>query len=186
MQIENKFIIIIDGQFDFVRGRLGSEEAVKVVPNIIRFLDSEISNDPDVRIYFTKDTHNSDYLGTLEGKYLPVEHTIINTPGWELIDELKKYEERIRSTTFYKPTFGYTGWMYVGSSSGRGQRYDILGFDTDICVISNALIIRAMHPEAEIYVHEDCCAGTTPDRHKAAIEVMRSCQIHIMRNGKEV
>lgn len=167
-----KTLIVIDMQNDFITGPLGTEEARAIVPKVKKKIE-EYDNRGDDRIIFTKDTHESDYLETLEGKHLPIKHCIEDTHGWDLCRDL-----RIPSKSYIweKETFGYTEWPHWLVSGD----FEIVGVCTDICVISNALILKAMFPESEITVDASCCAGTTPENHKAALAVMKSCHINII------
>lgn len=168
-----KILIVVDMQNDFVDGALGSAEAQAIVPNVVEKVRTWDPNN----LYFTRDTHYSDYLATLEGKYLPVEHCIHQTDGWQIIDELLPYVEE-DSQVLDKETFGYDQWgrMYFGFE----PEFELVGLCTDICVVSNALTLRMFYPEAKITVDASCCAGVTPEKHLAALEVMKSCQIEVI------
>lgn len=178
-----KVLIVVDMQNDFVTGSLGSPEAVGIVDNVVNKV-KECLDDDRYSIVFTKDTHKRDYLDTLEGKYLPVKHCIKDTEGWELIPELRKllkekgFDEL--GFTITKPTFGTFAWdkaFRFCVDLDYIDEFEIIGLCTDICVISNALILRSMFPDSKIKVYADCCAGTTPENHEAALKVMKSCQI---------
>ena len=173
--MKERYLLVIDVQNDFVNGSLGSDDAQAVLGNII----SKVENF-DGMVTFTRDTHQTDYLSTQEGKYLPVEHCIEGTEGWELADELKEYAGEHGSIIYDKPSFGNMNLASDIKSLyklNRLESVEIIGLDTDICVVSNALIIKAAVPELPIYVDTSCCAGSTRERHDAAIEVMKSCQI---------
>ena len=173
--MKKKVLLVVDVQNDFVFGSLGSEDARAVLDNICRKVETF-----DGTVLFTRETHTSDYLNTQEGKYLPVEHCIVGTEGWELVDRLKKYAKEHECVIYDKPTFGNAG---LGSdikalySLHLIDSIELIGLDTDICVLSNALIIKAFAPELPIYLDPKCCAGSTKERHDAAVEVMKSCQI---------
>lgn len=176
-----KILIVVDMQNDFVTGSLGTPEAQAIVPRVVEKVRECEEN--GYNIFFTQDTHYRDeidpkmypnYLETLEGKYLPVEHCIYGTPGRELIPEL----EDQAYFKIYKNTFGCGNWDRL-LSEYEVEQFELIGLCTDICVISNALILRAQFHNSEIIVHADCCAGTTPEKHAAALEVMKSCQIQI-------
>ena len=171
-----KVLIVIDMQNDFVTGSLGTPEAQAIVPKVRAKIEEFMkSNDT---VFYTQDTHYSDYLETLEGKYLPVRHCIKYTTGWDFIPEISEFPNEMMIIT--KETFGFGEWgMYLRLVLDRYDDYqfELIGLCTDICVISNALILRAQFPNSEIIVHADCCAGTTPEKHKVALEVMKSCQI---------
>lgn len=183
-----KILVVVDVQNDFVYGSLGSNEAVAVVPNIIKKVN-EYRNNGDF-IIFTKDTHEANYLNTQEGRKLPVEHCIRNTWGCEIISELAVEEEspdlkKIR----YKDTFGYhwdlLPWIGMFELGKPTYEVEIIGLCTDICVIINALCLKTEFPEVEITVDASCCAGSTPVKHKAALEVMKSCQINVIGEEDE-
>ena len=164
-----KTLIVIDMQNDFIDGSLGSKEAVAIVPQVKEKIDAYRENGDEV--IFTRDTHHEDYLNTNEGHYLPVVHCIENTRGWEIREGL--YFEG--AEIINKPSFGYTGWKEKSF-----EEIEIIGLCTDICVVSNALILKALFPEIKISVDPKCCAGVTPDSHNAALETMKMCQIEII------
>lgn len=174
-----KILICVDMQVDFTVGSLGSAEAVAIVPNVAKRLD-EYAEDENAQIFFTKDTHYDEvYFNSLEGKKLPVKHCLIGTDGWNLIPEIDKYEGLVVN----KITFGYTQW--AGSFKAFGidniESIEICGVCTDICVVSQALILRAEFPNVPIVVYANACAGTSPEAHEAALKVMESCQIDVIR-----
>lgn len=184
-----KYLIVVDMQNDFVTGSLGTKEAVSIVGNVKSKLLQCIKD--GYRIFFTMDTHKEEsYAKSHEGKFLPVEHCIFGTEGWEIIPELKRImpEPSGNCMILYKNSFGISSWdsyiIYkfkdILDPEGFKQTIEIVGLCTDICVISNALVLRSQLPNAEIIVHADCCAGTTPEKHKAALEVMKSCHITVM------
>ncbi len=164
-----KTLIVIDMQNDFIDGSLGSKEAVEIVPAVKEKIKEYRENGDEV--IFTRDTHHDNYLNTNEGHYLPVVHCIENTPGWEIREGL--YFEG--AEIINKPSFGYTGWK-----EKTFEEIEIIGLCTDICVVSNALILKALFPEIKISVDPKCCAGVTPDSHNAALETMKMCQIEII------
>ena len=163
-----KTLIVVDMQKDFVDGSLGTKEAVGILENVKKKIE-EYKNNGDEIIY-TRDTHQENYMSTNEGKHLPVIHCIEGTPGWEIYDDL--YVEG--SEIIDKPSFGYTGWNKYSF-----EQVELIGLCTDICVISNALIIKAFFPEISVSVDAGCCAGVTPEKHEAALETMRSCQVEV-------
>lgn len=166
-----KTLIVIDMQNDFINGPLGTPEARAIVPKVKDKINEYRKSGG--LIVFTRDTHRKDYLETNEGKHLPVEHCIAMTSGWKIIDGLS-----LRSDLFVnKRTFGYTGWEDFLYDS---TEIELVGVCTDICVVSNALIVKASFPEINITVDASCCAGTTPENHKAALQVMKSCQINVI------
>lgn len=168
----SKVLIIVDMQNDFVTGSLGSKEAQAIVPNVKKKI-IEYADRGD-RVIFTRDTHEENYLDTPEGKKLPVKHCINGTAGWQIVPGLE-----IENCEYVnKPTFGWLQWDRFGAQ----DEIELIGVCTDICVISNALILKAKYPEAIISVDASCCAGVTPEKHKAALEVMKSCQVDV--NGE--
>jgi len=181
MQRNVTLTLIIDAQKDFVYDVLGSKEAQNCIPGLVQFIKEEESCGSCV--IFTRDTHSNNYMNTREGKYLPVPHCIENTEGWKVCDEL--LNASITKYQVNKPSFGMTQerWREVLYEHfyflSDVQEIKLVGFCTDICVISNALSLKAMCPEANVTVYEDLCAGVTPQKHEAALEVMRSCQINV-------
>ncbi len=174
MSNKEKVLIVIDMQNDFVNGTLGTPEAQSIVKNVV----NEIKNKKNegYKILATQDTHKTDYLNTLEGKNLPIEHCIENTYGWDLVEPIKN--EIDSENIFIKYTFGSEELIdYLREN--EPEEIEILGLCTDICVISNALMLRALYPDKEIILKEDCCAGVTPELHQDAINVMKSCQIAV-------
>lgn len=170
-----KYLIVVDMQNDFIDGALGSKEAVEILPRVKRKIE-----DFDGEVIFTKDTHYDDYLNTSEGKYLPVKHCIKGTEGWELSSELKPLCERLNSKVYEKSTFGCIKLaedLNIINKSEEIDSIELCGLCTDICVVSNALLIKANLTETPMYIQADCCAGVTPAKHEAALETMRSCQI---------
>ena len=165
-------LIVVDMQNDFIDGSLGTKDAVAIVDNVKRKIREYA--DAGKEIIFTRDTHYEDtYLDSFEGKHLPVKHCIKDTEGWQIADGI--YVEG--SKVIDKLTFGYVSW-----NEFNFKDVEICGLCTDICVVSNALIIRANNPEMDILVDAGCCAGVTPEKHNAALEVMKSCQIEIINN----
>ena len=167
-----KVLVVVDMQRDFIDGALGTPEAVKIVPTVIAKIE-EYERNGDLIIY-TKDTHLEDYLTTREGRRLPVPHCIKGTPGHDIPPEI----QRGHDTVFEKPTFG----SLELASYLEGVELDeveLIGLCTDICVVSNALLIKARFPESEVTVDSACCAGVTPDTHTAALTTMKMCQINI-------
>ena len=168
-----KLLIVIDMQNDFIDGSLGTPEAVAIVENVI----TKIRSCPSDAVIATMDTHGPDYLSTQEGRNLPVEHCIRGTDGWRirpaiaaLLTDAKIYE---------KPTFGSVELAEAVRAMGDVEEIELIGLCTDICVVSNALMLKAYMPEVKIIVDASCCAGVTPVKHEAALETMRSCQIEI-------
>ncbi len=164
-----KTLIVIDMQNDFIDGSLGTAEAIAIVEKVQRKIEAYAK--ADLPILYTRDTHTEDYLNTPEGKKLPVPHCIKGTHGWQIRDGLY----RDGSEIIDKPSFGYIGW------EGRAfDELELVGLCTDICVVSNALILKALYPNAAISVDSACCAGVTPETHEAALATMRMCQINVI------
>ena len=164
-----KTLIVVDMQNDFIDMALGTPEAVAIVPKVKEKIDSYIAKGNTV--IFTRDTHFEDYLQTTEGKKLPVEHCIKGTRGWEIADGLCVEGCKIID----KPNFGWPNWKEESL-----EEVEIIGLCTDICVVSNALIIKATFPDAVVKVDSSCCAGVTVATHEAALKTMAMCQIDIL------
>ena len=169
-------LIVVDMQNDFISGSLGTPEARAIVGSVVA--KAKAYRDAGRRVLFTRDTHESGYLSTFEGRHLPVPHCIRGTEGWQIAPELRSLAESgAGSCVVDKGTFGCLEWQRL---AGDARSFEICGLCTDICVISNALIVRAMFPGCEITVDSACCAGVTPQLHEAALAVMRSCQIEVL------
>lgn len=169
-----KAIVVIDMQKDFIDGSLGTKEAVQMLPRLVEKLAQESKN-PEVDLFFTQDTHEENYLQTQEGKHLPVEHCIRGTKGWEFPAELSPYVQKAKAIV-EKNTFGSTK---LPTLLIEYKAIELCGLCTDICVVSNALLLKASYPEKNIHVDAQCCAGTTPNMHVKALDVMRVCQVEI-------
>ena len=166
------FLIVVDMQNDFISGSLGSPHAAAIVPNVVKKVSSF-----DGTIIFTRDTHDTDYMHTQEGEKLPVVHCTKDTPGWEICDELKPYVQ----TVVDKHTFGCVDLPRLLSSYGEEiSGIELCGLCTDICVISNAMIVKAAFPEAKVTVDSSCCAGVTMESHLTALDAMKAVQIEIL------
>ncbi|MBR5384492.1 MAG: cysteine hydrolase [Bacteroidales bacterium] len=176
-----RILVVIDVQKDFVDGALGNAEAVAIVPNVVK----KINEGAWDGIVVTLDTHGEDYLKTKEGARLPVVHCIKNTPGWQLDRQVSEALSKVSLPVLYieKPTFGKTSLMSDIISTFGDEHLDITvtGLMTDICVVSNALILKAAgYDKSDISVDSACCAGTSPEAHEAALRTMASCQIDIL------
>lgn len=173
------YLIVVDMQKDFVDGSLGTKEAQAIVGNVVKKIEAH-----DGPIYATLDTHSADYLQTAEGKKLPVEHCVKGTPGWQLNDAVAEALARKPHVLVEKPTFGSVALPRRIAEDAAGEEFsvELIGLCTDICVISNALLLKANFPEVPICVDASCCAGVTPEAHDAALTVMKSCQIDVL-NG---
>ena len=189
-----KFLFVIDMQNDFIDGSLGSDDAKRIVPNVVKLIQNW-DNDEDHAIWYTYDSHSDSdnsiypkYEDTLEGKMLPVKHCIVNTPGWQIneyvMNEIEK-RNSIYDKSFLKFTFGSLDMineasLYLWENANSDDEIHVCGLCTDICLANNVLLLRAKFPNLHIYVHENCCAGTSKEAHDAAITVMKSCQIEII------
>ncbi len=169
-KVNKKLLVVIDMQQDFITGVLGNDECRAIVPAVVE----KIKNS-NVDTVYTLDTHDTNYLQTQEGKNLPVEHCIKPGKGWNLIPELQNIK---MLKGFEKTTFGSIDLAEWIKDMGYTQ-VELIGVCTDICVISNAMTIKAVNPEVEIYVDADCCAGVTPESHETALKAMKACQIHV-------
>ena len=170
-----KLLVVVDCQNDFIDGALGTPEAQAMIPILKRKINAEPE---DTVFIFTADTHYKDYMNTSEGKQLPVEHCIKNTPGWEIEPTLTMMFAG-SPLVIEKPTFGSVELMdYLNDMVNKDDEIEFVGLCTDICVISNALMAKAhFYDIATISCDATCCAGVTPEKHAAALEVMKSCQI---------
>lgn len=168
------FLVVVDMQKDFVDGALGTKEAVAIVPAVV-----EKINGFDGAIFATLDTHFDNYLNTAEGRKLPVPHCIKGTVGWQLDSEVAAALDKKGYTPVEKNTFGSVELPGLIEKAANGEEFDLelIGLCTDICVVSNALLLKAHFPEAPVRVDAACCAGVTPQAHEAALATMRSCQI---------
>ena len=172
-----RFLVVVDMQNDFVDGALGSEQAAAIVPAAVKKISSF-----DGDIFVTLDTHFEDYLQTAEGKKLPVAHCIKGTNGWRLNKDIKAVLDEKDFTEVEKNTFGSVNLPGLIKKAAGEEDFSIelIGLCTDICVVSNALLLKASFPEAPISVDSACCAGVTNEKHEAALETMRSCQIDVL------
>ena len=164
-----KTLIVVDMQNDFIDMALGTKEAVAIVPKVKEKIQEYVQNGDE--IIFTRDTHGDNYPQTPEGKQLPVEHCIKGTKGWQIAEGL--YIEGCKIID--KPNFGWPHW-----NEEHLEDVEIIGLCTDICVVSNALIIKATFPDINVKVDSKCCAGVTVETHEAALKTMKMCQIEIV------
>ncbi len=176
-----KVLVVVDMQKDFVDGALGTAEAVEIVPKVAEKIRAH-----EGLIALTYDTHHADYLSTQEGRNLPVEHCIEGTEGWELNGEIARaISEKCPESgckVFRKPGFGsveLAEWLRELAGERDIEEIELIGLCTDICVISNAMLIKAAVPETLIKVDASCCAGVSPLSHTNALEAMKMCQISI-------
>ena len=172
----DKILVVVDMQKDFVTGALGSAEAQAIVPAVV-----EKVRNFDGTVVFTRDTHHENYMETQEGKNLPVPHCFEGTDGWEIIPELTELAQGKK--IFNKPTFGseeLASYIRAEAEKRNGElEVELIGVCTDICVVSNALLIKAFNTEIPVHVDPKCCAGVTPAAHDAALATMRSCQVQV-------
>ena len=195
IRVTEKFelMIVVDMQNDFVSGSLGSEMARAVVPNVVAAVDRFISMGREAGLIFTKDVHKENYPETNEGRHLPVRHCISGTWGCEIVPELEGYLSHEDVTVVEKAAFGAASLPELVrekiTEHERGQgcchiaesdiTFHVMGLCTDICVICNALLLKTHFPEAVINLDSSCCAGVTPESHRAALDTMKMCQIEI-------
>lgn len=178
-----KVLVVVDMQKDFVDGSLGSPEARAIVPNVAEKV-KKYAEMEDGLVVYTRDTHFADYMDTREGRYLPVMHCVYETEGWEIVPEVLNDQAAV--VIFNKETFGYRAiaeeiaYIVNGKMDQEIDSIEVCGLCTDICVVSNALILKANFPSIPFTVDSSCCAGVTPEKHEAALEVMRSCQIDVI------
>lgn len=171
-----KYLVVVDMQNDFVNGALGTKEAEDIVLDVVKKI-----GDFDGEIFATLDTHFNDYLETSEGKKLPVAHCIKDTEGWKLNNSVENALNKKGFTAVEKNTFGSVDLPELIKKSAGNDEFSIelIGLCTDICVVSNALLLKAYFPETDIFVDSACCAGVTPELHEAALKTMASCQINV-------
>lgn len=173
-----KVLVVIDMQNDFIDGTLGTPEAQTIVDRVADKIRSF-----DGKIFVTLDTHDSNYMSTLEGKKLPVEHCIKRHYGWLLNEKIQTELDKKKSVHYVeKNTFGSSDlWSFIRTNTKETDpNIEIVGLVSNICVVTNALLLKTYFDDSNIVVDASCCAGTTPEAHKAAIEVMKSCQIDVI------
>lgn len=173
-----KLLIVIDMQNDFITGALGTPEAQQILPLVKEKIEAYKKN--GTAILFTRDTHYDNYSETQEGKNLPIPHCIAGTKGHLIADELLTDHCEV----FDKPSFGSIE-LADRVSEGHYDEVELCGVCTDICVVSNALILKAKLPEIKVSVDPKCCAGVTPESHNAALLTMKMCQVHVLEEGKK-
>lgn len=172
-----KILIVVDMQKDFIDGSLGTKEAVAIVDNVTKKIESF-----DGDIIVTYDTHSENYTETQEGKNLPVPHCIKGTDGWELNGKVQAALSKKAYKAIEKPTFGSLELIeYIKANYDPDEtEIELIGLCTDICVVSNALLIKANFLETRVSVDSACCAGVTPESHGAALTTMKMCQINVI------
>ena len=164
------YLIVVDMQNDFIDGSLGSAMAQAIVPKVV-----EKAAHFDGKVIFTRDTHGPNYLKTQEGRKLPVEHCIHGTPGWQICRELQPFARDVVD----KLSFGSIALPRLLAQNGTPEEITLCGLCTDICVISNAMILKSAFPETPVYIEASCCAGVTPESHETALNAMRAVQIEV-------
>lgn len=165
-----KYLIVVDMQVDFIDGSLGSPQARAIVPKVV-----DLVNRFDGQVIFTRDTHGPNYLKTQEGRKLPVEHCIHGTPGWQICRELQPFARDVVD----KLSFGSIALPRLLAQNGTPEEITLCGLCTDICVISNAMILKSAFPETPVYIEASCCAGVTPESHETALNAMQAVQIEV-------
>ena len=171
-----KALIVVDMQNDFITGSLGTQEAIGIVENVKDKIRVAVKQ--NWQVYCTRDTHPKEYLNTREGKYLPVEHCIAGTFGQEIASEIQSVlPQNVR--VIDKPTFGSVTLAEEMVAQGM-EEIELVGLCTDICVLSNAILLKANLPEIPVAVDASCCAGVTPQSHQNALDAMKMCQIEIL------
>ena len=172
-----KVLIVVDMQKDFVDGALGTKEAVAIVDNVTKKIEAF-----DGDIIVTYDTHRENYMETQEGKHLPVEHCIKGTDGWALDAQVQAALDKKAYKTIEKPTFGAVELPeYIKATYNPSEiEIELIGLCTDICVVSNALLLKANFTETKVSVDASCCAGVTPESHNAALVTMKMCQVNVI------
>lgn len=170
-------LVIVDMQNDFITGSLANKDAAAIIPEIIK----EIKTGDYARVICTQDTHSRDYLKSSEGQKLPIVHCIKHTPGWCMQEDIFNAVEEVPERAYlYKDNFGYKFWYcYDYLERAKIQEIVLVGTCTDICVVTNALLLKTYFPEKRIVVKSNLCAGTTPENHRMALETMRNCQIEV-------
>ena len=167
-----KILVVVDMQNDFIDGALGTAEAVAIVPYV-----KEVIEKFDGKVFFTRDTHFDNYMETQEGKNLPVPHCIKDTLGWQIRAEL----DALRTTdAIDKLTFGSKDLVEVLAKEENMEEITFVGLCTDICVISNVMVVKAFYPEVPLVVDAKGCAGVTPQSHLNALEAMKMCQVKVV------
>lgn len=173
--MSERVLIVIDMQNDFIDAALGTKEAVAIVDDVKKKIEEYVSRGDEV--IFTRDTHQEDYMNTNEGKHLPVPHCMEGTDGWQIREGLVP-EDYEKLTIIDKPNFGFYGWDAFEFS--KDTEFELIGLCTDICVTSNAILLKTFYPENIVKVDPKCCAGVTPESHNAALLTMKMCQVDLV------
>jgi len=177
--IDMKVLVVIDMQNDFTTGVLGNPQTAGVIDNVVKKISDFKKSEPDGKIIATLDTHSENYMETQEGKNLPIPHCIRGTDGWKLVPQVESAlgEDCIR---LEKVTFGASDLPLAVGRDENIEEFQVIGVCTDICVISNAMILKASFPEVPIKIISDCCAGVSPETHRNALNAMKVCQMIIV------
>lgn len=177
----SKLLVVVDMQWDFIYGSLGTPAAQAIIHAVVE----KIKNTDADCVVYTMDIHNDNYMETKEGKYLPVPHCFANTGGSQIIPEIQELWGGRKVNTISKNTFGFYDWNgWLGDDSF--DTIEFIGVCTDICVVSNALILKSICPESTFIVDAACCAGSTPEAHRCALQVMKSCHMEIQNWQEEM
>lgn len=173
--MQQKYLVVVDMQNDFTTGALGTPEARAIVPGVVEYASSF----PGV-VLLTRDTHYADYLTTREGRLLPVTHCVEGSDGWQFVPGIQALRTERGWRVFDKETFASTELAHFLAGKEREEgiaSVEIVGLCTDVCVISSALVLRSACPQTPVYVHPTLCAGSTPERHERALDIMAACQV---------
>ena len=174
-----KILVVVDMQNDFIDGALGTKEAQAIVENVV----NKVKNF-EGKVFFTRDTHEENYMETREGRFLPVPHCIQDTEGWQLNKKVcEALDAKGKYCVIHKPTFGSLELIDAVAQRMEEEtstEVTLIGLCTDICVVSNAMLLKAAYPEMNIFVDASCCAGVTVESHRAALTTMKMCQIEVI------
>lgn len=176
-------LVVVDMQNDFVTGSLAVPGAKDIIPKISKLIKEEYTCDDYIHnkcVIFTRDSHASNYLNTSEGKLIPIKHCIVETPGWCIVDKLWDYADK--TCIINKPSFGFDNWYnYIRKELDIFPKtITLVGVASDICVISNAIILKSIWPEIPVRIISDCCAGTTKEKHFEAMDIIKGLGIEII------
>jgi nicotinamidase-related amidase len=175
-----KALVVVDMQNDFIDGTLGTSEAQAIVATVQARIQEALDDVNRTLLIFTRDTHSDDYLETQEGKKLPVEHCIAPYEGWQIVEPLVPYTSN--AVMINKPTFGSLELPLVieRGTKDKLKEIELCGLCTDICIVTNALILKTHFPEIPVIVNSKLCAGTSPESHQAALDIMKMCQVEVI------
>lgn len=173
--MSERVLIVIDMQNDFIDGALGTKEAVAIVDDVKKKIAEYVARGDE--LIFTRDTHQEDYMHTNEGKHLPVPHCVEGTEGWQIREGLLP-DDYEKLSIIDKPNFGFDAWDSFEFS--EDTEFELIGLCTDICLVSNAILLKTFYPENIVKVDPKCCAGVTPESHNAALLTMKMCQVDLV------